>query len=120
MLKAPMPVPRHQLDMFLDLLLSAHSDHILRIKGLVQIEGESKPLVIQAVGNRLSEPYFLKSWPSDDHTTQLVVFLDGMKPEFVQRLFAGFLNMPQIDTPDSNALTANPLSIAGFSSGKKH
>jgi G3E family GTPase len=120
MLRASTPILRHQLDMFLDLLLSAHSDHVLRIKGLVQLVGENRPLVIQGVGNRLSEPYYLKNWPSEVHSTQLVVFLEDLKPDFVQRLFAGFLNTPQIDTPDSSALTASPLSIAGFSPTKKN
>lgn len=109
------PVTRHQLDMFLDLLLSAHGAHILRIKGLVQLENEKKPLVVQGVGNRLSEPYFLPHWPNDTAITQLIVFLEDMPADFVQRLFSGFFNKPQIDTPDKTALTENPLSIAGFS-----
>ncbi len=117
-LKTPTSISRQQLDMFLDLVLSAHSAHILRIKGLVQLAGEARPLVIQGVGNRLSEPYFLKKWPTENQTTQLVVFLEDMPAEFIQRLFRGFFNIPQIDTPDRNAMTDNPLSIAGFSPRK--
>lgn len=109
------PISKVQLDMFLDLLLSAHGDHILRIKGLANIEGENKPLVIQGVGRTLSEPYFLKQWPDQNRHTNLTVFVDGINGDYVERLFNGFMDRPSIDTPDKAALTENPLAIPGFS-----
>ena len=87
-LRSQTPVKHAQLDLFLDLMLSAHGDHVLRIKGLVDVEGEERPLLIQAAGRRLSEPEFLPAWPDGVATTSLVIFLDGMKPEFVTGLFA--------------------------------
>jgi len=108
------PIERQKIDMFLDLLLSAHGDSVLRIKGLVSISQDPRPLVIQGVGRTLSEPYFLDAWPSENHHTQLVVFLDTLKADFVQRLFSGFIGQPLIDTPDRDALAQNPLAVAGF------
>lgn len=118
-LTANAPVSRRQIDNFLELLLSAHADHVLRIKGLVQLESDPRPLLVQAVGNRLSDPVFLENWPWETPKTQLVVFLEDMPADFVQRLFSGFLNRPMIDTPDHQALVENPLSIAGYSLGSK-
>ena len=118
-LTADTPLARRQIDNFLELLLSAHSDHVLRIKGLVQLESDPRPLLVQAVGNRLSDPLFLEKWPFETPKTQLVVFLENMQADFVQRLFSGFLNRPMIDTSDHQGLVDNPLSIAGYSPGRK-
>lgn len=111
------PVSAQQISMFLDLLLSAHGDHVLRLKGLANLEGEPRPVVIQAVGGVLSDFEYLDAWPDNAPATRLVVFLDGMDRQFVQRLFDGFMNIPAIDTPDKTALEANPLAIAGARSG---
>ena len=117
-LRAGKPVRRSQLDLFLDLMLSAHGDHVLRIKGLVDIEGGERPLLVQAAGRRLSEPEFLPAWPDGIAGTSLVVFLDGMKPEFVADLFASATNRPSIDRADQQALAENPLAIGGMRFGR--
>ena len=116
-LRSQTPVKRSQLDLFLDLMLSAHGDHILRIKGLVDVEGQKRPLLIQAAGRRLSEPEFLPAWPDGVSGTSLVVFLDGMEPEFVTGLFASATNQPSIDRADHQALADNPLTIGGMRFG---
>jgi len=108
------PIQPAVLDAFLDLLLSAHRDYILRIKGLVSLVGEGAPVLVQAVAGVMSEPQKLKSWPSADHRTRLVVFLDGMQQEFVQDLFAGFMNIPQPGVADRKALIDNPLAVPGM------
>lgn len=107
------PISKNTMDMFLDLLFSAHSQHLLRIKGLVNIEGSTAPLLIQGVGGSLGEPSMLPTWPSKDTSTRITVFLENMDADFVQRLFASFIGTPLIDTPDKQALTDNPLSILG-------
>lgn len=107
------PIAKNTIDMFLDLLFSAHSQHILRIKGFVNLEAHAGPLLIQGVGGQLGEPTTLPAWPSQDVETRIIVFLENMEAEFIERLFAGFVGMPLIDTPDKQALTDNPLSIMG-------
>ena len=116
-LRSQTPVKRSQLDLFLDLVLSAHGDHVLRIKGLVDVEGEERPLLIQAAGRRLSEPEFLPAWPDGVAQTSLVIFLDRMKPDFVTSLFASATNQPTIDRADQQALADNPLAIGGMRFG---
>ena len=110
------PVSLHQITMFLDLLLSAHGRHILRLKGLADIVGENRPTIIQAVGGTLSDFDHLDAWPDGEPRTRLVVFTDGLDRHFVQKLFDGFMNIPAIDTPDKKALEANPLAIPGAGS----
>jgi G3E family GTPase len=102
------------LEMFLDLLLSAHGDHVLRIKGLADLQGHDRPVVLHAVGRRLERAGELREWPGGERGTRIVVFLDGLDGAFVRRLFAGFTGQPMPDTPDRQALTQNPLAIPGF------
>lgn len=115
LLRSQAPTEAHNLELFLDLLLSAHGDHVVRIKGLASIAGQDRPLLIQAVGRRMSEPVYLEKWPETGPETALVVFLDGLDRQLVRKLFEGFLGAPAVDTPDRAALLRNPLAIPGFS-----
>jgi G3E family GTPase len=109
------PMEADAFGMFVNLLLSAHGDRILRLKGLVGITGSAKPLLVQAVAGVMSEPIYLTDWPSGDHRSRIVVFLNGLSPEFVHKLFDGFMNIPRIGVADRAALTSNPLAIPGVS-----
>lgn len=111
-----LPIERKQIDVFLELLQLAHGDHILRIKGLVSIAGENRPLLIQTAGRHRSEPLFLEEWPDKNEKTRIVVFLENLDPEFVKRIFLSFVGEPQIDTADAQLAQDNPLSIPGFAS----
>ena len=108
----PMPAPA--VEAFLELIASAHGDKVLRIKGLVAVEGQSGPVVIHAVQGNFHEPEPLEAWPDEDHTTRIVVVTRDLDPEFVVRLFAGFANVVRTDTPDRQALLDNPLAIPGM------
>lgn len=113
-LRADRPMPRRAIEAFCELLGSAHAASLLRLKGLVAVEGQSGPLVLHGVHGLFHEPQQLAQWPDEDRETRIVVILQDMDPDFVRRLFAGFANMPMTDTPDREALTRNPLAVPGF------
>ena len=56
----------------IDLLLEAAGAHILRLKGLVAVEGEDSPHVLHAVQNQRYPDSVLPAWPEDWRGTQLV------------------------------------------------
>ncbi len=112
-LRAPKPLPMRALEMFCELLTSAHAENLLRLKGIVAIEGEAMPIVVHAIHGVMHEPQFLSHWPDDDHTTRIVVVLRDMDPAFVERLFAGFANLGGVGIPDRAALLDNPLAVPG-------
>jgi G3E family GTPase len=108
------PVPFAAIEMFLDILRSTHGDHLLRMKGIIElVEDPSRPLVIHGVQKTLHPPVRLPSWPDEKRGTRLVLITLDMPQDYVQRLFAAFANEPSIDTPDRAALEENPLAIAG-------
>ena len=108
------PVPFSAIEMFLDLLRSAHGERLLRMKGVIELsEDPSRPLVIHGVQKILHPPVQLPSWPDGQRGTRLVLITLDMPEDYVRRLFAAFTNRPSIDTPDRAALEHNPLAIAG-------
>lgn len=108
------PVPFSAIEMFLDLLRSAHGERLLRMKGVIELaEDPSRPLVIHGVQKILHPPVQLPAWPDSQRGTRLVLITLDMPEDYVRRLFAAFTNRPSIDTPDRAALESNPLAIAG-------
>ncbi|MER8831603.1 GTP-binding protein [Mesorhizobium sp. M0833] len=108
------PVPFSAIEMFLDLLRSAHGERLLRMKGVIELaEDPSRPLVIHGVQKILHPPVQLPAWPDSQRGTRLVLITLDMPEDYVRRLFAAFTNQPSIDTPDRAALESNPLAIAG-------
>ncbi|UVK40252.1 GTP-binding protein [Mesorhizobium sp. AR10] len=108
------PVPFSAIEMFLDLLRSAHGERLLRMKGVIELqEDPSRPLVVHGVQKILHPPAQLPSWPDGQRGTRLVLITLDIPEDYVRRLFAAFTNRPSIDTPDRAALENNPLAIAG-------
>ena len=107
-------LPFSTVEMFLDLLLSTQGDKLLRIKGIVELaEDPSRPLVIHGVQKMLHPPARLPSWPDAVRGMRLVLIGIDLPRDYVERLFAAFVNKPAIDTPDREAMENNPLAIAG-------
>lgn len=110
------PVSAGSIDLFLDLLRSAHGPKLLRMKGIVRLaEDPERPLVLHAVQHVLHPPARLAGWPDEDRRTRLVFITKDLDEGFVRRMFDAFAGHVATDTPDRAALADNPLSISGFS-----
>jgi G3E family GTPase len=106
------PVSPATIDMFLELLRTAHGAHLLRVKGIVALNDDpSRPLVIHGVQHIFHPPARLDAWPDDDHTTRIVFILHDMEPSFIQGMWNAFVGVAA-DTPDATALTKNPLKVS--------
>lgn len=104
------------LDMFLDLLRSAHGPKLLRMKGIVKLaEDPERPVVLHGVQHVFHPPATLPKWPDADHRTRLVFITRDLPEGFVQRMFDAFTGGVSSDTPDKAAISDNPLAITGFS-----
>lgn len=112
------PITAGALEMFLDLLRSAHGPKLLRMKGIVRIaEDPERPVVLHGVQHVFHPPATLAAWPDADRRTRLVFITRDLPEGFVRRLFDAFTGTPATDTPDVAAMTDNPLAITGFSGG---
>jgi len=110
------PIAAASLDLFLELLRSAHGPKLLRVKGVVRLaEDPERPLVLHVVQHVVHPVAQLDRWPDADHRTRLVFITRDLEEGFVKRMFDAFVGELAPDTPDTKAMTDNPLSISGFS-----
>ena len=110
------PVDPMALEMFIDLLRSAHGEKLLRMKGIVLMSNNpERPLVLQGVQSVFHPPERLAAWPDpSDRRTRLVLITRDLPEAFVRDLFDAFTGTPKIDRPDRAALADNPLAIPGL------
>lgn len=110
------PINPMALDMFIDLLRSAHGEKLLRMKAIVQLsDNPDRPLVLHGVQSIFHPPERLKAWPEgSERRTRMVLITQGLDEDFVNDLFAAFTGEPRIDRPDRAALEDNPLAVPGF------
>lgn len=85
------PLPASAFDTWLGLLLAMKGPDILRIKGIVNIEGFDGPLVIHGVQHVFHPPLQMKKWPSSDRRSRIVFItrdLDESALRDTLRMFA--------------------------------
>jgi len=108
------PIPMAALDMFLDLLRSAHGPKLLRMKGIVLVAEEpNRPVVIHAVQHVMHPPAALPAWPKGERMTRLVCITRDLDEGFVRGLLDAFTGVVAVDRPDAKAMLDNPLRIPG-------
>ena len=75
----------------LDTLMTVRGDHLLRIKGIVNVAGEDKPRVIHAVQHTLYPHATLPQWPDADRRTRLVFIQRDLDADFIAATLTHFL-----------------------------
>jgi G3E family GTPase len=110
------PIDPMALEMFIDLLRSAHGEKLLRMKAIVALsDNPDRPVVLHGVQSVFHAPERLPRWPDpSDRRTRMVLITKDLPEAFVQDLFQAFTGTPRIDRPDRAALHDNPLAIPGF------
>jgi G3E family GTPase len=110
------PIDPMAVEMFIDLLRSAHGEKLLRMKAIIAVSDRpERPLVLHGVQNVFHPPVRLPAWPNPaDRRTRMVLITKDLPEDYVRDLFDAFLGKPRIDTPDRAALNDNPLAIPGM------
>ena len=75
------PLDATGFERWLDILAMFKGPDILRVKGIVNLAGESKPVVIHGVQHIFHPPVLLDAWPSDDRRTRLVFITRDISAE---------------------------------------
>jgi G3E family GTPase len=79
------PLDWPPLAMWLELLVAQRGENLLRIKGILNLKGEDRPVAIHAVRHLMHPPAKLAAWPEDDKRTSRLVFITRDLPESVVR-----------------------------------
>lgn len=81
-------ITRPGLVLWLNLFASVRAAGMLRMKGLVNVEG--RPVAIHAVQRVLSEPVELEAWPDEDRRSRIVIIARGMDEADIRATFEAF------------------------------
>ncbi|MFQ5935302.1 MAG: GTP-binding protein [Acidiferrobacterales bacterium] len=66
-------------------LAEKKGDYVLRVKGIVNIQGEQEPFVIQCVQSTQYTPARLPSWPGDDRRSKIVFITRDLERQEVEQ-----------------------------------
>ncbi|MBP1858941.1 CobW family GTP-binding protein [Rhizobium herbae] len=110
------PIDPMALEMFIDLLRSAHGEKLLRMKAIVSMsDNPDRPLILHGVQTVFHTPQRMAAWPDpSDRRTRMVLITKDLPEAFVRDLFDAFTGKPSIDRPDRQALEDNPLAVPGL------
>jgi G3E family GTPase len=110
------PIDPMALNMFIDLLRSAHGEKILRMKAIVALTDQpDRPLVLHGVQSIFHMPVRLPAWPEgSDRKTRLVLITKDLSEDYVRELFGAFTGSIGVDRPDRAAMVDNPLAVPGY------
>ena len=77
----------------LEMLCTLRGENLLRVKGIVNVEGEDKPRVIHGVQHLFFPTTTLERWPEDKHETQLVFIVRDMDSQFIAQTLSNFVGV---------------------------
>jgi G3E family GTPase len=77
--------------LWLTMLLHAHGDRVLRVKGILDVAGSDAPLVLNGVRGVIHRPEHLARWPEGERRPVLAFIVEDLEPERIRRSFAAFV-----------------------------
>jgi G3E family GTPase len=79
------------------MLLHRHGADVLRLKGLLNVDGVPTPVLINGVQHIVHPPSHLEEWPDDDRRSRLIFIVRGLRRARIERslaVFNGLVNAP--------------------------
>ncbi|BBE71228.1 CobW family GTP-binding protein [Oharaeibacter diazotrophicus] len=92
------PVDWTAFGIWLTMLLNRHGERVLRVKGILALEGEDLPVAVHGVLHLVHTPVHMSAWPSEDRASRLVFIVDGLDPDLVRRSFAAYVGCDLAET----------------------
>jgi len=84
------PLDCHALGAALSMLATFRPGHLLRFKALVNLQGETQPVVLHGVQHVLYPEIRLDAWPDGDRTSRFVFIVRDVEPALVEKLLVDF------------------------------
>lgn len=75
---------------WLEMVLSTKGESLLRVKGVLNVAGQDKPIAIHGVQHVFHPPVALPDWPDDHRTSKIVFITDGLSQEAIEKTFKAF------------------------------
>ncbi len=86
------PLPWDGVATWLEMLALTRGDSVLRVKGLLNIAGEDRPVVVHGVQHVFHPPLMLSAWPpGHDRRSRLTLVLRNLPRAVVEEGLAAFV-----------------------------
>jgi G3E family GTPase len=86
-LSSDQPLSWNAFSSWLGRLRRGAGDDLLRVKGILNLIGESAPVVIHGVHHIFHPPVLLDAWPDSDHRSRIVFITRGIDPGELEASF---------------------------------
>src|SRR5207245_3338177 len=93
-LPVDLPLDWTAFGVWLTMLLHAHGENVLRVKGILRIRGMSIPVVIHGIHHLMHPPTSLPRWPTADRRSHLVLIVRTLTAPAIARSLRAFLRPP--------------------------
>jgi len=77
------PLHWQGVSLWLEMLIQTRGKDLLRVKGILNLQGQNRPVAIHAVQHVLHPPALLTAWPEGDPQTSRIVFITQDLPRSV-------------------------------------
>ena len=76
---------------WIEMLITTQGENLLRIKGILNVEGEAKPVAVHGVQHLFHPPVGLPEWPDDDHRSKIVFITRDIGRKVIEDTFKAFV-----------------------------
>lgn len=86
---------------WLDALVLGHGNDLLRVKGILDVAGRERPIVVQAVQQLFHPPFELPAWPGGARKSRIVFITRGLSRDFVREVLDTIRQRPPAGHADA-------------------
>lgn len=102
------PIDWTAFGIWLTMLLNRHGRSVLRVKGILDLVGEPRPVAVHGVQHLVHPPVHMAGWPSEDRRSRLVFIVDGLSEARIRASLAAFNALAD---PATNAVVPAALAV---------
>jgi G3E family GTPase len=84
------PVDWTAFGVWLTMLLNRHGDRIFRVKGILNVAGEDRPVAVHGVQRLVHAPVHMSGWPDASRQSRIVFIVDDLDPGRIEASFHVF------------------------------
>lgn len=82
------PITQGQMEVWIQIVTNLMGSNLLRLKGIIQLERATGPMVIHGVQHIFHPPAYLPQWPDEDRRTKIVFITVNIDREELETIFA--------------------------------
>ena len=103
---------------WLTMLLHRHGQNVLRMKAILNVDGNRGPVVLQCAQHLVHPPEHLDQWPGDDRRSRLVMIVRDLDPARIEQSLKRFDTTAKLTGKQEGSRQYLPAGAGGSISGR--